>query len=366
MTRTSHRSPAARGPSAAAAWAASLLSAAVAVTGFAAGSASAQVKPEGKKPGYGNVGNVKKPEEKKPDPIVIKFQGTQKGKYQTQDVMIVTGVEVLSGKVRTFAVENVPPQEKGKIPKYDPMPRVKQGVDEVKPGDYLKVEPKAGRDMQVTWIDKAEPYKFTEHEDEPGVFMLSDSYKDSEAKDAYVIKLTKFGAYLDGHAPMVREGKETVPDPTIVGVVEKVKKKELVEATFTQSGGQTIFTSIDAYQTPKPGTFAKAAEVDVGGVKVPGVEIEAGGKTESLPLAGKLVGKKWVADSEVSAAAKRLKPGSAVTFKTRELDGQTYVRQIVVAPKEKETASAGGKKEAAGTKKDGGLEMTAPKGPAKK
>ena len=290
--------------------------------------------------GYGNKGGNNKgmKEEEKPKPVVIRLQSAQKGKLYGQEVMLVTGQEALTGKPRTFAVENEKPQNKNAPPKYEPQARVKEGIDRVKPGEFLKVEPKAGRDATL-WIDKAEPYLPKPHEEDPGTFVLYEAYKDNKGgTDVFVITLVKFGAYLDCYAQMVKDGKTSAPDPEVVKVAEEIinrakdpKKKELVEATVTQGGGANFVTSLTPFQAPKQGKFGKL------------VELEEDGKTLTLAIPGKLAGKKWVTDADLLADAKRLKPGTAVVFKTKDVGEKSYLRMLAPAPKEsakKETAGS--------------------------
>lgn len=306
--------------------------------------AAAQVKKPGDYGNTGNAGNVKPKEEKKPDPVVIRFQAAEKAKHMGQEVLMVTGVEVLTGRPRAFAVENEAPQDKGK-PKFEPRARAKEGIDKVKAGEYLKVEPKSSRD-QVAWIDRAEPYVAKEGEEEPGTFVLYDAYKETQGKtEVFKLTLVKFGAYLECYAAMVKDGKESVPDPAVVKVAEEImngvkdpKKKEVVEATVSGSG-PVFVTSIDAYQPPKHGKFTKLTEVDVEGGKGQAVEIEQDGQAVTLPLPGKLVGKKWAASADLLSDVRKLKPGAPVVFKTRDADGKPQLRMIGPAPKEKkETA----------------------------
>ena len=334
--------------------AAGLLSAALAAP------ALAQIAGKG---GYGNKGgnNKEKKEEEKPDPIVIRFQGAQKGKHMGQEVMMVSGVEVLSGRPRTFAVENEKPQDKNKMPKYEPRPQVKEGVEKVKPGEYLRVELKGHRE-QVPWIEKAEPYIAQPGEDEPGTFIMFQAFEEEKnGTKMYAIVLRKFGGQIDCFAPMVKEGKDLVPDPEIVKVASAIKERSLVEATVGQSKGQRVVTSLDPYQAPKQGKFTKLVESDVDGNKGQAVELDHDGKPVTLPIPGKSVNGKWVTDNDLLADARKLKPGAAVVFKTRDVGDKSYVRLLAPAPKEsakKEPKSAGGG--------DGPMPKSKDKEPAKK
>lgn len=304
----------------------------------------------GNKGNTGNTGNKGMQEVKKPDPVVIRLQSAQKGKHMGQEVMLVAGTEVLSGRNRTFAVENEASQDKNKSPKYEPKARAKEGIDKVKPGEFLKVEPKAGRD-QIPWIDRAEPYLPKPHEEDPGTFVLFDAFKETQGTtEVFKITLMKFGAYVDCYAPMIKDGKASAPDPAVVKAAEEImaragdpKKKELVEATVSQGKGTMFVTRIAPFQAPKTAKFGKLLESDVDGNKGQAVEMEHEGKTVTIPLPGKLAGKKWVTDADLLADARKLKAGAAVVFKTRDEGEKSYLRQLDPAPKEsakKETGKA--------------------------
>jgi len=136
-------------------------------------------------------------------------------------------------------------------------------------------------------------------------------------------------------------------------MMEKNKDKKeggpklLVEATINPQGNYLFITSLDEYQAPRPATLTKITEADLDGAKVPAVELSENGTAVTLMLPGKLVGKRWVPDAALLSATKRLKPGAAVVFKTRDADQKTYLRAIGPAPKEaakKEPAASDMKK----------------------
>jgi hypothetical protein len=324
---------------------------------FASGAAALAVvvPPKTYDPPANNKGNNKgKTEEPaKPEPVVIKFQSAKQQKLMGYDVMVISGTEVLTGKQRQFGVENEEPQNKNKGPKYDPKTRVAEAVKDMKPGEYLKIEPKEMKNSSVAWVDKAEVYKPAEHEEEPGVYIMFEAYKKEEGgANNYVVSLTKFAKFFDCYAPMVQdEKKNSVPDPEIVRVGEAAKKKDIVQATITQQGKFLVVTSLDPYQAKQEGKFGKVAEADVAGQKGQAVEVEQDGKSVTLLLPGKLSGKRWVTDPGLLADAKKMKPGTAVEFHTREVEGKTYLRQLAAAPKEtgkpagKASADAGKGKE---------------------
>lgn len=287
----------------------------------------------------GNANSKQNDPPARPEPLVIRFEAAQRQKLLGNDIMVVTGTEVLTGKERQFGVENETPQNKNGQPKYEPNARILEEINKVKTGDYFRIEPKSPKNTYskdaIAWIDKAAPFTAAEHEAEPGVYVLFDSYKEKkDGVDVYVITLTKFGKYYDCYAPMVQDGKNQVPDANIVKIADEVKKKEIVEATLQPAGKNYFVTSMDAYQAARPATFTKLADADLQGQKAPAVELKDAGNDATLLIPGKMNGKRWVVDSALLADAKKLKPGSAILIRTREVDGKSYVRQIALAPKD--------------------------------
>jgi hypothetical protein len=316
------------------------LSAATAAGAFAAANA---------KPANGSNGNNKAADAPaKPDPIVIRFESAQKQRVMGTEVMVVSGTDAVTGAPRQFPVENQAPQDKSKVAKYDPKKGVADTVNAMKPGELLKAEFKlGGYKNDVVWLEKAEKYDALEHEEEPGVYQFFEAFKDTVGgEDVYKVKLTKFGTYIECLAPMVpaEDGKGKVPDPQIVAAAEGIKRKTMVEATVAPRGANPLITTLDPYQAKKSGTFGKLVEADVAGQKGQAVEMTVDGKTETLPVPGKLVNKRWVSDAGVLAEVRKVRPGMPVLYRTREVDGKTYVRQIAAAPKEvaKTPAKAGG------------------------
>jgi hypothetical protein len=295
----------------------------------------------------------------KPEPVVIRFQAAQRQRLSGNDVMVITGTEVLTGQPRQFGVENEAPQDKNKPATFKPKEYVAAAVKDMKPGDYLRVEPKTVNNYNnVLWADKAEAYVPAEHEEEPNVYVWDSSFKAVVNKqDVYQIDLTKFGKRFECYAQMVpaEKGKDMVADPAIVDAADAIekayrefqgksrdKKKFPVEVTITGQAPALFVTSLNFYQAPIRGTFTKLSEADVNGQKGQAVEVDQDGKAVTLLVPGKMVGKKWVTDPQLLAEAKRLKAGVAIVYRTREAEGKSYLRQLALAPKDttkKETAS---------------------------
>lgn len=306
------------------------------------------------KTGNNNNNNSNAKEPPHYDPVVIRFQAAARQRLGGNDIMVINGADALTGKPRQFGVANREPQDNKKYGpmKYDPKPEVADTVNKLKPGEYLKVDIKGDKNSSILWADKVYNYTPVEHEEEPNVYLWDGGYKDIvEKQDVYKIELVKMGKKFVCYAPMVpgTEKGTTNPDPTIVAVAEglnKTKPKaektretmnagmEAVEAMLTPAGENYFVQSLDKYQSPRQGSFTKVADADVQGQKGQSVDIDEGGKTVTALLPGKLTGKKWVTDPMLAAEAKKLKAGTAVVFKTREVEGKTYIRALAAAPKE--------------------------------
>lgn len=278
----------------------------------------------------------KKVQPELPKAVVVRFQSAQRQRVMGQDLMVVAGIDALTGRPWQFAVENEQPQDRSKVAKYDPRPAVADAVKAARPGDYLRVEPRVWKDAKIPWADRAVAYAPADHEEEPNVYVFDGAYKETVGgTDGFKVELTKFARPIDAYVQMVPgDGKTTVPDPAIVRAAEAAKRKDPVEATLVQKGGVLVVTSLDPYQPPRQAKFTKVAEADVGGQKGQAVELDEGGKALTLPLPGKVVNKKWVTDPAALADARKLKAGAAVVFRTRDVDGTAFVRQIAAAPKE--------------------------------
>jgi hypothetical protein len=110
-------------------------------------------------------------------------------------------------------------------------------------------------------------------------------------------------------------------------------------------GGSEYMTlaNIEAFKAPEQAKLEKLGETEIDGQKYPTVELNQDGKTLSLPVAGKLQGKKLVPDPKVLGAAKSLRAGTEVIFRTRDEDGKTWLRDIQRAPAQAAAKPAGNK-----------------------
>jgi len=153
-------------------------------------------------------------------------------------------------------------------------------------------------------------------------------------------------------------GKSLGPDAVIAQRAGAFKKDDVVEADLRPGPGGTDYMTlagIEAYKAPEQAKLEKIGDTEIDGQKYPTVELNQDGKTVSLPVAGKLQGKKLVPDPKVLSAARSLRAGTEVMFRTREEDGKTWLREIQRAPaqpaaKPAPAGKSGGRAEKSGAK----------------
>lgn len=299
-----------------------LLTAAAALAAFPA-SAAAQKR-----------NNNQEPELPAP-PVVIKFLGSQKMRYQGKEVLMVAGQTAIGGKRVMLAIPN------NDNDKYSPNERMEEATRELKPGDYALTETTT-KDYK-TWLSRFEAYKAREGEEQPNAWIFQDSYPQKNGdREVQVVALYKFGNYVDTVLPMRRDetSKQMITDPDMLATVGKFKKGDVVEAEI-KAGRPPTVQSIDPYKPAQQATMGKMTEAEVAeGVKGPAVELDQGGKTVTLPIPGRMAGQKWVPDQKLVGMAKANRPGAAVMVKTREAGGKIFLKEIKPAPKTPVAAKA--------------------------
>jgi len=268
-------------------------------------------------------------------PAVIRYEGNQHQKYSGKDAVVVYGVNLLTGKEMQWVV----PAVDSKAKQYTPKPEIMDIVDQLKPGDYAKVEEHT--EYNQTWLNRIDFYKMAAGEELPGNFVFYEAYPDN---DTHVEKITlqKFGQAADVVLPMKTEKGESAPDPAMLATVNAFKKGDVVSVEV-MNGDPPVVKSIDAYKPPVQAKIGKVVEADVAeGIKGPAVELDEGGTAVTLPLKGQVSGKKWVADPVLLNRVKNMKLGTVVLVTTHDQDGKTYLRDIKVAPAQPAAASGSG------------------------
>lgn len=272
-----------------------------------------------------------------PKPFVVRYQGSQMGSYFGKPAMIITGVHAIEGKAMQLPI---PPSD-WNATKYVANEDMAAAVKNLKPGDYIKVETEVRN--YKPWLKNLDPYEVVAGEEVPGNFVFFEGYSRNEGgQDVYFVTLTKYGQFIDAVLPNVRnEQKQMAPDAALMARASEMKKGDVVEASLAAGPGKyALIKEIEPYSQPQEGTMGKVVTTEENGQKKQVVEIEAGGSTLSLPVAGKTVRDRFTPDARVLASAQRIKAGTAVLYRTRTEGGQQYLKAIEPAPKKKEEPPA--------------------------
>jgi len=280
-------------------------------------------------------------QEKKKTHMVVRYVAHQedgKFRYQGKPVMLLA-VEPLSGGRPVELV--VPNRDMNKGDKIDPLPQVLDNVRPLKKGDVIKIE--LDDTKPKPFVTYVKPYKLKPGETDPRAFVFENSFRKEEGRSTYTaVVLSRFDEHTTYAVQQKRDKDgDMASDAAILDLLPKLKSGEVVEAEIKDGGRTPVLTSLERYAPPQTGKFVKMAEQDVEGQKAPAVELEREGKPLTALVAGKMQGKRWVADPKVLAAAKKLKPEAEVVFRTRDDDGKVVLKDIEPAPKSSEEASAG-------------------------
>ena len=262
-------------------------------------------------------------------PTVIRLVSAKRERYQGYDALVVDGVTALDGKQMRMAVPNTDMQAS----KYDPRSDIATVVNGAKPGDYVQVEVEK-KDQQV-WIRRATAFKVSPGEEQPNTYVFDESYtKGEKGQQQLAVRMSKFAKFVEVVVVQKRnDAKQMATDEALAAKVNAFKKGDVIEAEV-QGGATPVLTGVDLYKAPEEAKFQKLVDVEVDGQKYPAVELDQDGKSVSLPLTGKVAGKKLTPDPRVASAARALRAGTVVLFKTTEDGGKTYLKEIHAAPRQ--------------------------------
>jgi hypothetical protein len=299
-------------------------------------------------------------QEKKKTSMVVRYVGHQddgKFKYQGKQVMLLAFEPLEGGRPVELVVPNRDMGARGN--KFDPIPQVADVVRGLKKGDTFRIE--LDDTKPRPFVTYARPYKLKPGESDPNAYIFENTFRKEEGRSSYTaVVLSRFDEHTTVAVQQKRDKEgDMASDTAILDLLQKLKTGEVVEAQI-QGGGRTpILTGLERYAPPQTGKFVKLSEQDVEGQKAPAVELERDGKPVTAVVAGKLQGKRWVADAKVLGAAKRLKPDAEVVFRARDDDGKLWLKEIEAAPKaaeeRAESSARGGRTTAA---RDGAARKT--------
>ena len=273
-------------------------------------------------------------QEKKKTSTVVRYLGHQddgKYRYQGKQVMVVALEPLGGGRPVELVVPNRDMGPKGD--KFDPIPQVADVVRGLKKGDTIKIELDDTRPRP--YVTSAKPYKLKTGETDPNAYVFENTFRKEDGRSTYTaVVLSRFDEHTTVAVQQKRDNEgDMASDTAILNLLQKLKTGEVVEAEIKEGGRTPILTSLERYAPPQEGKFVKMTEQEVDGQKAPAVELERDGKPVTVPVTGKLQGKRWVADPKVLSAAKRLKPDTEVVFRARDDEGKLWLKDIQPAPK---------------------------------
>ena len=277
--------------------------------------------------------------EKKVTRMVVKYLGHQddgKHRYQGKPVMLL-GVEPLEGG---RPVELVVPNRDMNGDKFDPIPQVAETVRDLKRGEVIKIELDDTRPRP--FVREAKRYKLKPGESEPNTYVFENTFRKEDGRSTYTaVVLSRYDEQITVAVPQKRDKDgDMVSDTSMLGLLQQLKTKEVVEAEIREGGRTPTLTRLERYSPPRDGKFVKMSEEEIEGQRVPAVELTgADGKPVKAIVDGRLIGKRWTADNRIVGAAKKLKPETDVVFRLRDEGGRQYLKSIEPAPKAEDAAA---------------------------
>lgn len=259
------------------------------------------------------------------DDVVARYVGTSQGSSGGHSVAVL--------RAKTMAGSNVSlviPNDDPKKPTPTPSKEIMDTLKGLKPGQLLKIsvdkDPKQG--IILRSVDE---YKPQPGEDTPNGYVFSKSIEKPAGKSSTtMVVLTKFGQEFTFAVPAKRgEGGVMESDPDVMASLSKLQTEAPV---WAQHRGNQLL-AIEPYTEPQTGKLVKLSVTEVDGRKVKSTEVDQDGKSVTLLVPGKAVGKRWVPDSTVTSQLARVHAGSMVAFRTHEDGDKTWLREILPAPK---------------------------------
>jgi hypothetical protein len=264
--------------------------------------------------------------------MVVRFEGTSTGNAKGHAVAILLASQ--PGKSGGTAKIFVPNQD---LKAMKPTPRTELDgvIKKLTVGQIIKISVDDTKEYGLA-LTSIMPYDAKPGEDTPNGYVFSKSFPGKKDGTLGAIILTKFGVeYSFGVAMRKDEKGAQVQDPDVIAAINGLKEDSGV---WVQLAGKNI-VAIEPYTAPLTGKVGKLLEADVDGHKVKSAEIETdGGKTVTIYVPGKEVGKSFVPDSLVLAQLNKVKAGSSVEFRVHEDGDKMWLREITAVKAAKPAA----------------------------
>ncbi|HET6250026.1 MAG TPA: hypothetical protein VFE47_20210 [Tepidisphaeraceae bacterium] len=268
-----------------------------------------------------------------PMDIIARFDGVSQGSVSGKPVTLI-GVTVLSnGKTARVPLPNME-VKKGEKPM--PKKELDDAVRKLAVGQIIRFSVEPNKELG-TVLASVDVYDLKPGEDTPKGYVFSQTFDKTVGKTTTTtVVLTKFGVEHTFTVAMRRGENGQEQDPDVVAAITKLTPGTGV---WVQTQGKSVITAIEPYTEPKTGKMGKISETEVDGHKVKSAEIDQDGKTITVMVPGREVGKAFVQDPIVAGQLGRVRPGAEVQFRVHEDGDKMWLREI-------ETVKPGPKKPA--------------------
>ncbi|HZK81089.1 MAG TPA: hypothetical protein VFC46_08485, partial [Humisphaera sp.] len=224
------------------------------------------------------------------DDVIAQYEGSGPGNAGGHSVTMV-GLKLIAGKKNvSVAIPNDEPK-KGETAK--PKKELDDAVKKLTKGQYVK----AGVAISTLGptLVSIEAYDAKPGEDTENGYVFSKTFEKAGGK---TVIFTKFGQEYSFAVPMVKGQKGMELDPEIAAAVDKLTEGS---SYWVQKVGNKL-SAIEPYTDPQVGKLLKVKDKDPEGKKVLEADIEMdGGKTITVKVPSKTVGKATILDSIVSS-----------------------------------------------------------------
>ncbi len=251
---------------------------------------------------------------------VVRYLGAKEGRAWGQPVMLVLVAPRQGSGSATLVVPNRDPEAR----KLDPQPVILDLVKSLKPGDLIQVLTAEIERQRV--LRFLRPYEPKPGEDDPNAFTFLKAVEEKAGgRECLAVTLEKDGNSQSVPLPEEKnEQGQLAPASRLAEQVRKLTDGELVEATVELVGGKIVLKDIKPYKPLVKGRFVKLTDVRQDEQKHLAVEVKLGEESRLLLIPKSKEDKDAAArEAELTAAAKKLRPGQPVLFRERK-DGQQH------------------------------------------
>lgn len=260
-------------------------------------------------------------DQSKDQTLVIKFAVYKDGASGGHPCKVIAGSIMGGGGNVDLAV----PNKDANAAKADPDGTIDSAVSGAKAGDLLECA------VTVTGAARAlksvSSYTAKPGEDELNVYVFDQAAQQKVGeKDTPAVSVTKYKKPFAFLVPMVKgEDGNMAADEKVNKIITGLTSGDSV-VIKAGAGTPPTIVSIAKYEAPKRGTFSKISKTTVDGTDVTAVEFSELGSTSTVAVSP-------TDGATVLAAARNIKPGSEVTYRTTTDDkGNIWLADLKAVP----------------------------------